>query len=203
MKKIIALMLSAIVIIGIALFVVACGEQTPSEIPGELTVPTTETTTTTNTTETTTTATTVLVETTTRVEECKLYFPKNSNQLTDIMYNMNITKVVDKGSVYECYVSKATFLKSYYAIKENLITALDNLLEEKMSVYAYDINTNFTEISIYVQPERYYKYSGEINFDAIATLVQNSQKYLYNTNNMTIRVVNVLDNSIILTEYFR
>lgn len=202
MKKIIALMLSVIVIVGIALFVVACGEQTPSELPGELTVPTTETTTTVNTTETTTTATTT-AETTTKVEECKLYFPKNSNQLTDAMYNMNITRIVDKGNVYECYVSKATFLKSYYTIKENLITALDNLLEDKMSVYAYDINTNFTEISIYVQPERYYKYSGEINFDAIATLVQNSQKYLYNASNMTIRVVNVLDNSIILSEYVR
>lgn len=202
MKKIIALMLSVIVIVGIALFVVACGEQTPSELPGELTVPTTETTTTVNTTETTTTATTT-AETTTKVEECKLYFPKNSNQLTDAMYNMNITRIVDKGNVYECYVSKATFLKSYYTIKENLITALDNLLEDKMSVYAYDINTNFTEISIYVQPERYYKYSGEINFDAIATLVQNSQKYLYNASNMTIRVVNVLDNSIILSEYIR
>ena len=202
MKKIIALMLGVIAIIGIALFVVACGEQTPSELPGELTVPTTETTTTVNTTETTTTATTT-AETTPKVEEYKLYFPKNSNQLTDVMYNMDITRTVDKGNVYECYVSKATFLKSYYTIKENLITSLDNLLEDKMSVYAYDINTNFTEISIYVQSERYYKYSGEINFDAIVTLVQNSQKYLYNTNNMTIRVVNVLDKSIILSEYVR
>ena len=202
MKKIIALMLGVIAIIGIALFVVACGEQTPSELPGELTVPTTETTTTVNTTETTTTATTT-AETTTKVEEYKLYFTKNSNQLTDAMYNMNIARIVDKGNVYECYVSKATFLKSYYTIKENLITSLDNLLEDKMSVYAYDINTNFTEISIYVQPERYYKYSGEINFDAIVTLVQNSQKYLYNTNHMTIRVVNVLDKSIILSEYVR
>ena len=100
MKKIIALMLGVIAIIGIALFVVACGEQTPSELPGELTVPTTETTTTVNTTETTTTATTT-AETTTKVEEYKLYFPKNSNQLTDAMYNMNITRIVDKGNVYE------------------------------------------------------------------------------------------------------
>ena len=137
MKKIIALMLGVIAIIGIALFVVACGEQTPSELPGELTVPTTETTTTVNTTETTTTATTT-AETTTKVEEYKLYFPKNSNQLTDAMYNMNITRIVDKGIIFTlslvlsiCESSEEDSINQFI---ENYISFLEEKIKQNINL---------------------------------------------------------------------